>query len=224
MTDPTPSPFAAGWELTDESATRKVADSTRELISAVRRTDAPTEVLERAASLIAEATAMLAEHRVEGMPMQGRLGPMGPSGDGERIPSQFFPWSPIIGPLNPMSAAMEISFDETSSLMTGSATFDTQFNGPPGMVHGGIIALAFDELLGATNVCLGLGGFTGTLSIRYERPTPIETEVQLEARLDRVEGRKVFTVGTISHDGVVTARAEGIFITTQNWRPPTSAT
>ena len=220
MTDSTTTPFHAGWDITDESATRRVADSTRGLINAVRRADAPTQVLDRAAALIAEAAALLDEHRVEGMPMQGRLGPMGPSGDGERIPSQFFPWSPVIGPLNPLSAAMEISFDEAAEVMTGTATFDTQFNGPPGMVHGGIIALAFDELLGATNVCLGLGGFTGTLSIRYERPTPIETEVHLEARLDRVEGRKVFTVGTISHDDVVTARAEGIFITTRDWKAP----
>jgi acyl-coenzyme A thioesterase PaaI-like protein len=86
------------------------------------------------------------------------------------------------------------------------------------MVHGGIIALVFDELLGATNVCHGLGGFTGTLSIRYERPTPIETELVLDAWVDRTEGRKVFTVGTISFNGEVTARAEGIFIQTTNFR------
>jgi len=76
----------------------------------------------------------------------------------------------------------------------------------------------FDELLGATNVCNGLGGFTGTLSIRYERPTWIERELQLESWVDRVEGRKVFTLGTISIDGEVTARAEGIFIMTQGWK------
>jgi hypothetical protein len=36
----------------------------------------------------------------------------------------------------------------------------------------------------------------------------------LEGWIDRVEGRKVFTQGTISIDGVITARAEGIFIQT----------
>jgi hypothetical protein len=34
----------------------------------------------------------------------------------------------------------------------------------------------------------------------------------MTARLDRVEGRKVFVVGELRHDGMVTARAEGIFI------------
>jgi hypothetical protein len=37
-------------------------------------------------------------------------------------------------------------------------------------------------------------------------------ELAFEAWVDRTEGRKVFTVGTISADGEVTARAEGVFI------------
>ena len=217
MTDPAPQPFLAGWPLTDEAATSDLAADARRLVNAIRRADAPTEALVRAAALVREATAILAPHRVEGMPMQGRVGADGPVGGASTAPEVFFPWSPIIGPLNPLSAAMHLHFDAASGTTSGTATFETQFVGPPGMVHGGVIALAFDELLGATNVCLGLGAFTGTLSVRYERPTPIETEVVLEARVDRTEGRKVFTVGTISHDGVVTARAEGVFIRTGIW-------
>jgi acyl-CoA thioesterase FadM len=75
-----------------------------------------------------------------------------------------------------------------------------------------VIALLFDELLGATNVCVGAPGFTGTLTIRYERPTPIDAELELECWHERAEGRKVVTAGTICYDGAVTARAEGIFI------------
>jgi acyl-coenzyme A thioesterase PaaI-like protein len=110
------------------------------------------------------------------------------------------------------------SSDLADGRTTGRAFLDAQYNGPPGMVHGGIIALLFDELLGGTNVCNGLGGFTGTLSIRYERPTWIEHELELESWVDRIEGRKVFTAGTISINGEVTARAEGIFIMTQGWK------
>ena len=36
--------------------------------------------------------------------------------------------------------------------------------------------------------------------------------IEMSAWLDRVDGRKVFTVGEMRHDGEVTARAEGIFI------------
>jgi acyl-coenzyme A thioesterase PaaI-like protein len=197
-----------------------VAASTRALVGALRRADAPTDALERAAALIDEATALLESHRIDGTPMQGRLGDRGPIGDQATEPRVFFPWSPIIGPLNPISGDVELHVADGRT--TGRANLGAQFNGPPGMVHGGVIALLFDELLGATNVCNGLGGFTGTLSIRYERPTWIETELQLESWVDRVEGRKVFTVGTISINGEVTARAEGIFIMTQGWKPEKS--
>ena len=217
MSDETPPPFVAGWPLADEPGTERLAGDLRGLLDAMRRADAPTAELDRAAALIREATSILAPHRVEGMPMQGRLGTNGPVGGASVRPEEFFPWSPILGPLNPMSAAMHLEFDAATESMHGVATFDTRFVGPPGMVHGGIIALAFDELLGTANVCLGLGAFTGTLSVRYDRPTPIETEVTMEARVERTEGRKVFTVGTITHAGEVTARAEGVFIRTGLW-------
>ena len=66
--------------------------------------------------------------------------------------------------------------------------------------------VVLDELLGAVNACLGLGAFTGTLTIRYELPTPISTELEMERWFDRTEGRKVFTVGTISVAGELTAQ------------------
>ncbi|CAM8623556.1 PaaI_thioesterase domain containing protein [Acidimicrobiia bacterium] len=207
----------AGWAVAEEAAAEKVADSARSLITSLRRADAPVETLDRAAALVAEAAALLAEHRVDGMPMQGRIGPDGPSGtDHAKDPKRFFPFSPVIGPLNPIAPPIDFGFD--GERMHATANLGAQYNGPPGMVHGGIIALVFDELLGATNVCHGLGGFTGTLSIRYERPTPIETDLVLEAWIDRTEGRKVFTVGTITFNGEVTARAEGIFIQSTNFK------
>lgn len=206
----------AGWAIANESATEKVADSTRALIGALRRADAPVPTLERAAALVDEAAALLAEHRVEGMPMQGRVGEGGPTGHSSTDPQIFFPYSPVVGPLSPLAPPVALEFD--GERMHGTVWLDAQFNGPPGMVHGGIIALIFDEILGATNVCHGLGGFTGTLSVRYERPTPIESDLVLDSWIDRTEGRKVFTAGTITHDGVVTARAEGIFIRTIGWR------
>jgi hypothetical protein len=70
----------------------------------------------------------------------------------------------------------------------------------------------FDEMLGAANILSGNPGMTGTLTIRYRRPTPLLTPLRLEARFDRREGRKIFTTGTIHHGDVLTAEAEGIFV------------
>jgi acyl-coenzyme A thioesterase PaaI-like protein len=53
---------------------------------------------------------------------------------------------------------------------------------------------------------------TGTLTIRYLRPTPLHTELIIEAELVRIKGRKIFTEGRILADGLLTAEAEGLFI------------
>ena len=53
---------------------------------------------------------------------------------------------------------------------------------------------------------------TGSLRIRYLKPTPLHTELYFEAELVRVEGRKIFTEGRLLAGDVVTATAEAIFI------------
>jgi hypothetical protein len=75
-----------------------------------------------------------------------------------------------------------------------------------------MIALLFDEILGNANIIAGRPGMTGTLTIRYRRPTPLLVPLELEARQIRVEGRKIMTTGTITVAGEITAEAEAIFI------------
>ena len=53
---------------------------------------------------------------------------------------------------------------------------------------------------------------TGTLTVRYRNPTPLHQELRFEGRLERVEGRKIFTTGTCRVGSTLTAEAEGIFI------------
>ena len=91
-------------------------------------------------------------------------------------------------------------------------TFDPITNGPPGGVHGGMIAGVFDELLGSVCVLNDVAGFTGTLNIRYRSLTPIEEPISMRAWIDRVEGRKTFARGTFHHGAVLCAEADGVFI------------
>jgi acyl-coenzyme A thioesterase PaaI-like protein len=207
---------SATGQVGEHEATAGAVAAVRSLIDVLRVADAPAEVLEQVAGLADEAAALLAPHRVDAMRMQGALYPevmLGGGGPEGRDPAGFFPYSPVVGPLNPLSPPIVLTSDGERT--TGTAVLGAPYVGPPDMVHGGHIALIFDELLGVTNVINGLGAFTGTLNIRYERPTPLNAELELEGWIDRVEGRKVFTVGTISHGGQVTARGEGIFIRTE---------
>jgi acyl-coenzyme A thioesterase PaaI-like protein len=94
----------------------------------------------------------------------------------------------------------------------GRVTYGYAYEGPPTCVHGGVIAELFDELLGMCNILVGSGAMTGTLTVRYRRPTPLLAPLELVARHTGKEGRKVFAWGGIYHRGELTAEADGIFI------------
>jgi hypothetical protein len=136
--------------------------------------------------------------------------------DMQRPPQDFFPSSPITGLLNPISPPVRVwmvdgpdgGYDE----IRGDAFFDYPYEGPPTCVHGGVIAETFDEILGAANMVANNAGMTGTLTVRYRKPTPLRTDLRIEARCLGRDGRKVRTWGGLFHGDVLTAEAEGIFI------------
>ena len=99
--------------------------------------------------------------------------------DPTRHPQDLFPTSPVIGPLNPIAPPVELSVIDGK--LHGTARFDDQYEGPPSCVHGGIIALVFDEMLGAAAILERTPGMTGTLTIRYSSPTPLRQELHLAA-------------------------------------------
>lgn len=53
---------------------------------------------------------------------------------------------------------------------------------------------------------------TANLNVDYLAPTPIDAEIEVEARIVSVDGKKVRVEGTLGADGVVSARASGLFI------------
>jgi hypothetical protein len=130
-------------------------------------------------------------------------------------PQDYFPTSPLIGFANPVAPPVEIWAvvgDDGQREIRGRATFGYAYEGPPTCVHGGIIAALFDEVMGAANIISANPGLTGTLTVRYRRPTPLLAPLEIVARYTGSERRKVFTWAAIYHDGELTAEAEGIFI------------
>jgi acyl-coenzyme A thioesterase PaaI-like protein len=183
----------------------------RALIDRARTIDAPHDALLAAAAAIEKVNAELDPYVYEGPYQQSQLRGQGGVETLEGTdPHAFFPYSPVVGEKNPIAPPVRMWFD--GERMHGAMTLGAPYTGPPSMVHGGIIALIFDELLGALTVARQLGGFTGTLSVRYVAPTPLQTPLVLEGWVERVDGRKAFTVGEMRHGNVVTARADGLFI------------
>jgi len=58
----------------------------------------------------------------------------------------------------------------------------------------------------------GYPAMTGTLTVRYRKPTPLRTPIRIEARTVGREGRKVTAWGGMYHGELLTAEAEGIFV------------
>ena len=131
------------------------------------------EALEAAARHLEESVSIL--ESAAGPGRRPRVHP-----DQKGSPQDYFPTSPVIGFANPIAPPVELEL--TDEGLIGRVFFDYQYEGPPGCVHGGVIALVFDELLGAVNIAANSPGMTGTLTIRYRKPTPILTELRLVAR------------------------------------------
>lgn len=96
--------------------------------------------------------------------------------------------------------------------VVGRVRYGYAYEGPPGCVHGGVLAAAFDEILGFAQSLSGRPGMTGTLTVHYRKPTPLNTDLVFEGWVDRIEGRKIFTSGRCMAGDTVTAEAEGLFI------------
>ncbi|HVB90668.1 MAG TPA: PaaI family thioesterase [Acidimicrobiales bacterium] len=136
-------------------------------------------------------------------------------------PQDYFPTSPVIGYANPIAPPVDlwvVEGEDGQREVRGRATFGYPYEGPPTCVHGGVIAELFDELLGTANIVAGQAGMTGTLTVRYRRPTPLLAPLELASRLTGRDGRKIYAWGGIFHHGELTAEAEGIFIEVQPGR------
>ncbi|MGJ9413214.1 hotdog domain-containing protein [Aeromicrobium sp. CF4.19] len=95
----------------------------------------------------------------------------------------------------------------------GTVRFGRWFLGAGGAAHGGAIALLFDDLLGGTATSVGAGlKRTLFLHVDYRALVPISAELQVEAWIESVDGRKIHTRGRICQEGVVCAEAKALFL------------
>jgi acyl-coenzyme A thioesterase PaaI-like protein len=182
------------------------------LIHHLRCSKAPEDALEQAAEHIRQAMEILAPHLQQGEGWSTFTIASDTPGFAwqEDDLTAVMPYSPVSGRHNPI--APPIRMWREGSEVRGEATFSATYAGPPDSVHGGIIAAVFDEILSMANVITGRAGFTGTLTIRYHRKTPLDTPIELWGINERQHGRKQFSRGEMRVNGEVTASAEGLFI------------
>ncbi len=92
-----------------------------------------------------------------------------------------------IGAFNPCFPEYEFGRIDADTA-EGRVTFPVVYEGPPGLVHGGFLAVFFDCVIQHQNCATALSGKTRSLNVTFRRPTPILTELRFDivrARADR---------------------------------------
>ncbi|MGV0789837.1 PaaI family thioesterase [Mycolicibacterium sp. XJ2] len=177
-----------------------LAESVRQLIDATIRTEVDADTVAAIREQIDGATAALRSRQIDG-PFGVRF-----TTGGERLP-----WgNPVIGLRNPIAPPLTIEHGDDGTVY---ADFElgAAYEGPPGHVHGGISALILDHILGEVAANSINPRFTGTITLRYLRPTRLG-RLHAEAMTTRSEGIKSYATGYLADDEGVTVEAEGVFI------------
>jgi acyl-coenzyme A thioesterase PaaI-like protein len=80
-------------------------------------------------------------------------------------------------------------------------------------VHGGVLPLLFDEVLGRAAASHGRERIrTAYLNVAFKALTPLDSELTVRGWVDRVEDRKLFVRGELRDGEVLCAEAEGLFV------------
>jgi acyl-coenzyme A thioesterase PaaI-like protein len=173
----------------------RFVEAVRNLQDHTRAADAPDDVITQAADLVEAVSALLAPYNTDEWTT--------PSGRRMDLPNR--------GNIMQVPAHLKKTADDE---IGGTARFRRFHLGRNGAVHGGAVALLFDSVLGfaAFSLTSSLKQRTAYLHVNYRKIAPIEEELQVDAQVDREEGRKIFVTGRLLDGEAVLADAEALFV------------
>ncbi len=108
---------------------------------------------------------------------------------------------------------LHLRFRQHGSEIRGTYRIADRFHGAPGLAHGGIVATILDEFACAAAVFLtGQRVMTGELTVRYQRPCPVEQEIEVVARIaSRDHPRYLVIEAEILRNGQILVFSTGKF-------------
>ena len=198
--------------MSSEVVRAAAAAALRDLNHAFAEQDADDEQL---AEIEREAQAMAAE--LDATPRRDRLALMRASIDAGGLPmgsaGSGFNDRAVAGAANPTSADIEAELGDDDADVVARVVLRRAFEGAPGRAHGGIVAAVFDDVTGFVIGKLREPAFTGELTVRYVKPVPIETPLEMRARLVDRERRKLFITAECRDGDEIVATCKAIYIT-----------
>ncbi len=194
---------------TDASGRRAVAHELRVLAHSLVGRHASPRLLDEIAATTSAWNAQLAALPPRRRNVDDYLTDLG--GDpapGDEV--RHFDDCPVCGESNPLAVRVPAWRDGDGAL--AKVRLDCAHQGVPGRSHGGVVAALFDDVMGFVISMRGLTAFQFELSIRYLKPTPIGTELEIRALPVERDGRRFIVDASIVADGVETATARGVHI------------
>lgn len=176
-------------------------EAVRTLGDHARAADAPDHVITEAADMIEAVSGLLAPYDADEWTT--------PSGRRMDLPNR--------GNIMQVPADLKTAGDEVD----GTVCFRRFHLGRNGAVHGGALALMWDSVLGfaAFRLTRSLKQRTAYLHVNYRKIVPIDMDLQVDARIDRREGRKIFVAGRLLDHDEVLCDAEALFVTLNPGQP-----
>lgn len=120
-------------------------------------------------------------------------------------------YDPVGGASNPIAPQLEW-IKHAADGVQARANLGMAYQGPPGRVHGGVIAWMLDSVLSRALHASMRIGMTGTLNLRYQGATPLYADIDLRAQVTSQAGRKIFVEGGIWVNDEQTVVAEGVWL------------
>ncbi|MDP9049516.1 MAG: PaaI family thioesterase [Acidobacteriota bacterium] len=120
------------------------------------------------------------------------------------------------GPDNPQGLHLHFDIDSTDAAnitATAIVNLTRLHEGPPGYIHGGIIATLMDEAMSKLNRPFHVIALTRHMAVDYLRPAPLGVPLTLIGRHVSRNGRKLHHAAELRHpDGTILAEAKGLFL------------
>lgn len=169
-------------------------EAVRTLQDHARAADAPDEVITQAADMVEAVSRLLAPYEADEWTT--------PSGRRMDLPNRG----------NIMQVPTELS--TRGDEVDGVVRFRRYHLGRNGAVHGGALAQMWDSVLGfaAFRLTRSLKQRTAYLHVNYRHIAPINKDLQVDARIDRSEGRKIFVAGRLRDGDTLLCDAEALFV------------
>jgi uncharacterized protein (TIGR00369 family) len=140
---------------------------------------------------------------------------MNKSAQGHDTPQYRAPRNHCFGCGQHNAEGMRLRFrlDEGRKRFVGRFRIAKKYQGPPGHVHGGIIATILDEAMGKVNKLRSVIALTRNMEVEYLKPVPLGQPLIVEGWEVRVRGRRHTNAAEIrNQQGDVLARSKGLFI------------